>query len=311
MKLKFNCLGICAVISAFIFIISGCKPKEQVIANQVVKSQDALLTGQIFIVTKSRQNIVLGDQKIDLLDAGEVRTYFNSKVIEWSNSLEAAQAKVSQATSNVNLAQTNLDLLYKSDLDKYTAAKKYHDNIITTAPSDSQEWSDALAWSQKMDENIKQINELKKKSDEQKKLDDAQSLLDTALAEQERVWNDINWPSPDYFTPEIKNSTTDSEGRFKFIVPSSYENADLILFAKADRLVGDENENYWWMVNVHLNGKTTDVVLSNDNKDSSGVWGWFSDDSPFEKYMLNYSVTTELTKKQQEFEAWKKSLESK
>jgi hypothetical protein len=82
------------------FVVAGCKPKEkeQVIANNVVESEQALITGQIFIVTKGRDNVVFGDEKVALLDAAETRTYFNSKALEWSNALASAQAKVDQAS---------------------------------------------------------------------------------------------------------------------------------------------------------------------------------------------------------------------
>src|SRR5580704_9250941 len=95
--MKYFCLVL------FLAVVGGgCKPKEkeQVIANKVVEPEQALIIGQIFIVTKGRENVVLGDEKIALLDAHETRTYFNSKAIEWSNALVMAQVKVDQATTN-------------------------------------------------------------------------------------------------------------------------------------------------------------------------------------------------------------------
>jgi hypothetical protein len=113
MKTAWLILGVFVGLS-----FAGCKPKEQVIANKVVESEQALITGQIFIVTKGRANVVLGDEKIALLDAHETRTYFNSKAVEWSNALAVAQVKVDQTA-------TIYDALYKEDLAKLEASKKW------------------------------------------------------------------------------------------------------------------------------------------------------------------------------------------
>ena len=286
------------LIVALAIDLSGCKPKEkeQVIANNVVESEQALITGQIFIVTKGRDNVVLGDEKVALLDATETRTYFNSKFLEWSNKLVAAQAEVDQAT-------TNYDALYKADLDKFAAAKKYHENIMQTVPTDSQAWNDAFDWDQKVETQISDMLKLKHSSDARKQLDDA-------AEKQANLWDEINWPSPDYFESSIDTTTTDSEGRFKFVVPKSRVDLDMTLFSKAERLVGDEKENYWWMVNVNLNGKkTAEYILSNDNKDSSGAWGWLND-AP-KKWMIDYQVKMEADQKNRDYNDWRDKLDEK
>ena len=277
--------------------IDGCKPKEQVIANKVVESEQALITGQIFIVTKGRANVVLGDEKIALLDAHETRTYFNSKALEWSNTLAAAQLKVDQAARIY-------DALYKDYLEKLDAAKKYYER------------QNDFESSRTVSGEIRDLHKEKKSSTEKQQ-------FDNALAAQARLWDEINWPSADHFWPSLDIATTDSEGRFKFVVPKSRANLNMMLFAKAARQVGDEKENYWWMVNVNLNGrKTEEFVLSNDNKDSSGVWRWFDDrsvitaenfdyESPMQKYMVRYTVKMEAAKKHREYQDWEDNLYDK
>ena len=258
--MKYFCL---VLFLAFAF--AGCKPKEkeQVIANKVVKSEQALITGQIFIVTKGRANVVLGDEKIALLDAHETRTYFNSKALEWSNALAMAQVKVDQATKSYELKNSS----------------------------------------------------------------DARKQLDNAVKSQADLWDEINWPSADHFWPRIEITTTDSEGRFKFVVPKSSANLNLMLFAKAERQLGDEKENwwrmvnvnlngrktaelYWWMVNVNLNGrKTAEFVLSNDNsRDTTGVMGWFFDEKPMWNYMDKYVTKMDDAKAHRDFKDWEEKL---
>jgi hypothetical protein len=266
----------------FSLAVAGCKPKEQVIANKVVESEQALITGQIFIVTKGRANVVLGDEKIALLDAHETRTFFNSKAVEWSNALAVAQVKVDKAA-------TIYDALYRNDLAQLEALKQYWER------------QDAFELSKDVKGEIRDLYKEKKTSAEKKQFDDA-------LEAQARLWDEINWPSPKYFEPSIAITTTDSEGRFKFVVPKTSADANMTLLAKAEREAGDEKEKYWWTVNVNLNGRKTDeFILSNDNKDSSGVWGWF-DDKAIQNYMVHYTVEMEAAKRTRENQDWLDNL---
>jgi hypothetical protein len=256
-------------------LFGACKPqeKEQVIDNKVVRPQESVITGQLFIVTKNRANIVLGDEKIALLDEDETRKYLNPKFIEWSNSLAEAQFRVDVATKN-------FDSLYQKDLKTFLSSKKYHDNRIATYSTESSEWQESLDWSVKLREKINALAKLKYSSPEGQE-------LDTALDAQDALWEKINWPSPDYFSPQIAVATTDSEGRFKFVVPASHKK--LILLAKSSRLVGEDREDYWWAVPFSSNGKTTEVILSNDNKDSGGLSDF--SDGTMEKYFMHYGFT--------------------
>ena len=72
------------------------------------------------------------------------------------------------------------------------------------------------------------------------------------------------------------------------------------------------------MVDVQLNGKTADFILSNDNKDCCGVWGdWFNDRlvlkaedfSPMQKFMDQYSTKMENDKAHRDMQEWEEHLE--
>jgi hypothetical protein len=289
---RLQTFSILAVVIAVMVIVAvaifNLPKKEQVIANKVVEPEQSLITGQIFIVTKGRENVVLGDEKVALLSAQEARVYFNSKALDWSNALAIAQITVDQATANY-------DALYKDELAKLDADNKNQENIIQTVPTTSQEWDDAFARSKVVEGEIRDLHKLKKSAAEKNQLDDA-------ISAQADLWDKINWPSADYFEPSIATTTTDSEGRFKFIIPKSTADANMMLLAKAERELGVEKEKYWWTVNVNLNGhKTDDFILSNDNKDDRGVWGWF-DDKPTQDYMINYTVKMDAAKSSRDFE---------
>ena len=120
------------LILLFALVVAGCrqKEKEQVISNKVTQPEEMQITGQIFIITKGGETIRLGDVEVALFDQRQMWTCINSNALQWSNTLAEAQAKVDQAT-------TNYDALFKDDLEKFTTAKKYHDNIMQTASTGS------------------------------------------------------------------------------------------------------------------------------------------------------------------------------
>jgi hypothetical protein len=295
---------------ALAIVLSGCKPKEKESAtlNKVAPPEEKLIAGQIFIVTKGGENIPLGDVEVALFDQQQMWTCFDSHALKWSNSLAEAQAKVDQAT-------TNYDALYKDDITKFTTAKKYHDNIMQTAATGTPEWAQAFEWSTKLEKKIADLNEKKKLSDVGKQLRDA-------IFERDFQWNYINWPAiinllaSDLTT--IQTTTTDAEGRFKLTVPPSSPN--VVLFAKAEREVGDEKENYWWLVvvgtpvgseatnllwtmkkspfwcpSVDLKDKVTEVILSNDNKSKGGVW-YYLEDTNAANFIGDIGVKVEVAK---------------
>ncbi len=193
---------------------------------------------------------------------------------------------------------------------------------MQSIPTGTQEWDDAFERSQQLEGYIRDLHKAKESTDAKKQLVDI-------IEAQADLWDGINWPSAAHFWPSIEITTTDSEGRFKFVVPKSYVDSDLTLFAKAERqLSDDEKENwytmgnvtlngrktaefYWWMVDVHLNGKKiADYILSNDNMDSSGVWGWF-DGKPLKDYMINYTVAMDAAKIGSDNQDWEENLEER
>jgi len=284
-------------------VVAGCRQKEK----EQVQPEDMQITGQIFIVTKGGENVVLGDVEVALFDQRRMWNRVNSQALQWSNSLAEAQAKVDQAT-------TNYDALYKDDLDKLTTAKKYHDDIMQTAATGTTEWEQAFDWSTKLDRKIDDLNQLKKSSDAEKE-------LVNAVRERDIQSDYINWPSAESFDLNMATTTTDSEGRFKFVVPPSSPN--VVVFAKAERLVGDEKEKYLWLVvvrtpagnedtnflwgggkivnapswypNVDLKGKTTEVILSNNNKSIYGIYQYL-ENTNVASYILKQSIEADNDK---------------
>jgi hypothetical protein len=230
------------------FVITGCGHKEQnnaalVNSERQEKQEQREIDGQIFVVTKGDETIRLCDVEVALFDLQQMWTCINSNALQWSNTLAEAQAKVDEA-------KLKFDALYKDDIDKFTTAKKYHDNIMQNASAGSPEWEQAFEWSTKLEGKINDLVELKNSSDEKTK-------LNHAIWERTFQWDYINSPKVVSLlavgcdTDNRQTTTTDSDGRFKFIIPAT--SPDVVIYAKAERQVGDEKEKYLWIYPVRGN----------------------------------------------------------
>jgi hypothetical protein len=85
------------------------------------------------------------------------------------------------------------------------------------------------------------------------------------------------------FSPDtLQKTTTDADGKFQFTYPS---NRSFIIFAKAKRMVGDETENYYWLVNIPSDAGDSRILLSNNNLVFSDPEGFFKKSPQQEKQM--------------------------
>ncbi len=278
-----------ALLLSFAFAITGCKKSDpgQVISDKVVQPEQALITGQMFVVTKARQNVVLGDEKLALVDSKKTLRWFKKNATEWSNTLATAEASVEAAQRRVSQSKAKVDGLFKDKLDKLLKTKKWHDDRMISVSASSPEWEESFHWSRKLDDQIQTLEDARKSSDAQKQLETDQEQLAAQIKEQARAFELINWPTAEHFwDSQVAEAITDSQGRFKFLVPAGSSN--LMIVAKAERQLLTDKEQYWWLVDVDVSGKTTEVVLSNHNKHNCGVW--FFEDKPLQEYMMAYNA---------------------
>ena len=263
MKAKLRLIGLLLVAAV---AASGCKPKEQ---------EQAVIHGQMFIVTAGRANVVLGDEEVALVDEEKLLGYFNSKMVEWTNALAAAQTKIDQAGAAYGA-------LFMEEIQKLSKTKEWHDARMAKVSTSSPEWAESLEWSRKLEKRLLNLYESRKSSDTRKQLDDA-------IREQARLFDEIKFPKPDSLGEgKIKSATTDSDGRFKLVVPADSKN--LMLVAKSERQTADGKEKYWWLQGVYLN-TTTEVILSNHNAETRIGWMYLvKEGTPFSNYMRDYDA---------------------
>jgi hypothetical protein len=253
-------LTFCFSISCLtILIMAGCgqkqPPQAVIIQNKVVAPEPVMVSGQMFIVTKGHDNVFLGDEKVALITTNQLADFIVQGVTDWSNQLNTA-------SSNCEDALTHYSALDKTELDKYQAAMDYHQKRMDAAPSGSAEWEDAFNWWKKNATEKNALNETKRESLER-------TQLELDIDDVSNTFNIINFPSADDFYVHVATTTTDSQGRFEFMVNADATN--LMLVTQSSRSVAGSSEHYWWLVPVLLEGKTTEKILSNDNVNENGI----------------------------------------
>lgn len=113
--MKISILG----ILLFSIIIVGCKKETKPIPVQVVQPVQLTLNGQMFIVTKGRENIVLGDETVVLLDKSIMKQYCDSKAEEWKSNLLVLQSNIEAETMEYRALNKSNIIDYQSISSKF------------------------------------------------------------------------------------------------------------------------------------------------------------------------------------------------
>jgi hypothetical protein len=146
MKTKLIFLGSILLVST---ILCGCKKPEppaakvDVPATNPTELQQVTVSGEIFVVTKGRENIPLGDERIELVDAQLVRQYYDSMWGQWQSNF-----MVLQDTINQDFAA--YQALYESNIDQLETAKGYWENQIEVSDAASDGYENAQQWKTKV-----------------------------------------------------------------------------------------------------------------------------------------------------------------
>jgi len=240
--------------------LAGCKPAEKPPEKVVVVDSPSqiTITGQMFIVTKGRENVVLGDETVSVIGRDDLSQYCNSRAEEWKSNVLVLQ-------SNIDADLAAYNSMDESNINKLAQALKYWSDMEKNQVAGSDEYENSSAWESKVRDNLQQALDAKNVSD-------VKLRLDQELSQRETQWEEILHPAGKYIYSCIGQETTDSEGRFKFTIDHKYADTHVCLLAQAERDVPDGTEKYWWLVDVDLVGKdSVDVILSNDNEDRFGM----------------------------------------
>jgi hypothetical protein len=251
----------------------GCKPK------------DTTLSGQIFIVTRGSENIKLGLVEVQLIEKQQMVEFLQKKqaVVEpgctsRKQEIEAAIIAVQKANTDKDSytndpanspefiqLRTEADRLFKQNTDEWIQNSKA--GLGNT--SGSLITPDIESLQNKMKEMQDKYNR------EQNKL--MFDEIDAEIRLKKAKENLAGFPTTETYFSDFslsvaKKTLSDADGKFSFLYPRDKAFA---LFAKAQRLVGDQTENYYWLVNAPSGAETVQVFLSNNNLVFSDPDGYF------------------------------------
>lgn len=232
---------IIAVVVAVLISNQAESAAPKKIAGQV---QEREILGQVFVVTKGRDNIKLALVSVKAFSERVATEHIRIKkslAVERVSSLSSAydEAKQVAAVANAekliadgdynNKQQAFMNLRARNTLEEFRQLKE----IAAAARS---------------------ISRAADKASEQ-----AQAAANVLRAQIE------HYSSPEYYFDQLPEAMmiakTDADGRFSMRLPA----AKYILAAKSDRAIISSSESYHWLVTIDSVASNQSVMLSNDN----------------------------------------------
>lgn len=227
---RISCLLLASTVG---FVFSGCTP--------ALKKPDAEIpqpvTGQVFVVTKSAQNIKLGSVTVSATPEQDVLSRMSIKDIY----MEAMKPILEKAVQDAEKA-------YQAAEKTHHQLQVYWEDIFTrNLGNDYGPAGDASEPYRKLLASEKERNE--------KKSDLARARLRLA-----------SFPTAEFLYerfPEGPHKTvTDADGNFIITVPKPGKYA---IAARASRQVGSEKEDYFWLVWLTVGPEAQRLLLTNSN----------------------------------------------
>ncbi len=104
-----------------VFFLFGCTPKEKELSE---------LSGDVFIVTKERQNIKLGLVEVSVIDSAEMNVFAQSRLQSAKQEIERIKPVIQKAQreyENMNQAKEKFYRVYLDNIYSHRYEKKYRD----------------------------------------------------------------------------------------------------------------------------------------------------------------------------------------
>lgn len=246
------------LIFAALVTLTGCKPKE------------TGLSGQVFIVTRGGENIKLGLVEAHLIEKHQMsqfletnlQSFIEPEFLSRSHELESAKTALLKANIALNSfpkvpdgedsIRSQMDARLEKDIEDLEKEKKWsiNDDYLVAAAQD---------YLTNMEDILKDYNPGRNK------IRGDCWRAEFRVAKAKIILGEF--PTVEtYFTNFSstmgQKTVTDADGKFSFSYPCDKR---FSLFAKAERLVGDQTEHYCWLVDAPSNIENAQIFLSNNN----------------------------------------------
>lgn len=228
------------------------------------------LDGEVFIVTKSAENIKLGLVSVRLVSLGDLTPYLSNK--EATAAKEIARLELLVKTPEVEQAQLNAggNAEYerlKMEADKLSKEeKRLVDELIRRASDPDKEAFEATNKKYLLAAAAATAARLKATTASNQPAVKSREVRDRLRRDRLSAAKHRYYSPAFYFdglpTP-FRSTKTNGDGKFQMQLPRSCSYA---LAASAFRHVGDTVEEYYWLLKVDTNGESPrNIMLSNDN----------------------------------------------
>lgn len=220
---------------AVLLLISGSVYADQKSEKIITKKDAAVISGQVFIVTKGAANIRLALVDVVAIPEKEISAYFKAKLRQ----MALAEREFKQASDAEKAAERRVSEAFEP----FMEANRWQNS------AQEEEWKqfNIVKEASKIEANKKYVEYigLKHKFDslnESNALDHFNYFFDLSLS-RGRI------------------GKTDVDGKFKLAVPAG----KYALAAKSSRDVFGYTENYYWLVWTNASAQSHPLMLSNDN----------------------------------------------
>lgn len=201
--------------------------------------KEVSLSGQVFVVTKGRDNIKLALVEIRVIPERELIDFVKGK-------RQDALQQIDTLNSKLKILKNEEELLKKAVA---VVTKNYESSVCYTKASYFFDESE-----------VKLCESINKNSENARKLHSNKQMEIYTVNYQISSLNEAAY----YFTslPQSEwKSKTDADGKFTLTLPVG----TYVVAAESTRKIVDSSESYYWLVVVDANTKNQQIMLSNDN----------------------------------------------
>jgi hypothetical protein len=219
--------------------------------------------GQVFIVTKSRENVKLGLVTVALFPEAAVKKHIAVRTADAKPQRDSLETKISNLEGSLTKAQVQLSEVERGE----NAIQERQRRIVESqraAPAMSRAWEDGYAALDAAEAQSKRIGTVA--AHWKSEVLALTSELNSVYAQVKALNSTKYYLSG--FPPAIAHTQTDADGEFSIRVP---RNGHFVLAALAQRQVFDEMEEYAWVVSIApdvLSGSK--LLLSNETLTTGG-----------------------------------------
>ena len=250
------------------------------------KANDITLAGQAFVVTRGAESIKFGLIEVWLIKKQSATEFIQNKQPAIDSGMASRQQDYDLAKmdlNNTNSIKISLDdsVLVETN---YQAMLKEREALIFLQGLSKQSTTmlrgkagvNSPSVAGQLNKTADQIESKQDKEENKIRVLSAHIASIEEKVSEKKTRLDTFPPADIYFenfSPSILQKTlTDADGKFSF----SYRSGEsLTLFAKAERVIGDKTEKYYWMVNAPSEVEKVQLFLSNKNVVTVDPDGYF------------------------------------